>query len=46
MEELAELGNQVLQQRMPKRSQPIGDLGSGKEQILEATVTAEGGSEA
>lgn len=37
---------QVLQQRVPKGSQPIGDSGPGKEQILEATVTAEGGSKA
>lgn len=37
---------QVLQQKMPKRSHPVGDPGPGKEQLLEARVTAEGGSEA
>lgn len=37
---------QVLQERMPKRSQPIGDPGPGEERILETTVTTEGGREA
>lgn len=37
---------QVLQQRMPKGSQSTGDSGSEKEQILEATVTTEGGNKA
>lgn len=37
---------QVLQRRMPKGSQPIGESGPGKEQTLEATVTVEGASKA